>query len=181
MHEWTTATRRGCASLSLAILGSLAVASPGFGQISPRCSDAEYRELDFWVGEWVVRGPDGDVAGRSTIESIMDGCAIHEEWSSQNVRGTSLSMYDPGTDTWRQFWVDNRGVSLAQEGGWTGSAYQLRTARVGSDGRLRHIRMTLTPMTDGTIRQLQERSEDGGETWSVIFDGRYHPVETTGR
>ncbi len=85
-------------------------------------------------------------------------------------------MYDPGTDTWRQFWVDNRGVSLAQEGGWTGSAYQLLTERVGWDGKLRHIRMTLTSMADGTIRQLQERSDDGGETWGVIFDGRYHPV-----
>lgn len=181
MDEWTTATRRGCALLLLAILGSLATASHGSGQIAPRCSDAEYRELDFWVGEWEVRSPDGSVQGTSSIGPIMEGCAIQEEWSSSQIQGRSISSYDKPEGRWEQLWVDTFGVVLRQTGGWTGSAFHWRAERRGSDGKLRQLRVTLTPTQDGIVRQLQERSEDGGVTWSVIFDGRYHPVETTGR
>ncbi len=34
-------------------------------------------------------------------------------------------------------------------------------------------RITWSPQGDGSVRQLWETSNDGGETWSVAFDGRY--------
>ena len=34
-------------------------------------------------------------------------------------------------------------------------------------------RITWTPEDDGTVRQVWEVSTDAGESWSVIFDGRY--------
>ncbi|MEX2472488.1 MAG: hypothetical protein WEA34_09930, partial [Gemmatimonadota bacterium] len=140
-----------------------------------------YRELDFWVGEWEVRSPDGTVQGTSSIAPIMEGCAIQEEWSSSRIRGRSISTYNKPEGRWEQLWVDNFGVLLHQTGGWTGSAFRWRAERRGSDGKVRQLRVTLTPMEGGIVRQVQERSEDGGVTWSVIFDGRYRPVETTGR
>lgn len=180
MHARTTATRRSAALLFLAILGSLVTASPGSAQISPQCTDAEYRELDFWVGVWEVRSPDGSVQGTSRITPIMEGCAIQEEWSSSRIRGRSISTYNKPGGRWEQLWVDNLGVVLRQTGGWTGSAFHWQAERRGSDGVIRQLRVTLTPMEGGGVRQLQERSEDEGVTWSVIFDGRYHRVETTG-
>lgn len=95
MAEWTTATRRGAALLFLAILGGLVAASPGSAQISPRCADAEYRQLDFWMGGWEVRSPDGRAQGTSRITPIMEGCAIEEEWSSSQIRGRSISTPPP--------------------------------------------------------------------------------------
>ena len=37
-------------------------------------------------------------------------------------------------------------------------------------------RVTWTPSSDGTVRQLWESSEDGGTTWTTVFDGRYSRV-----
>ncbi len=38
--------------------------------------------------------------------------------------------------------------------------------------------MTFTPQEDGSVRQFLEESSDGGETFSVWFDGRYVPAGT---
>ena len=154
---------------ALAILAPSSIAAQG----APRCGGDEYRQMDFWVGSWEVLGPDGSVMGRSRVTPILEQCAIQEEWSGGDVRGTSLNMYDKPTGTWRQMWVDNFGVVLRMEGTWSNGRMVLTGDRVGSDGVTRKLRVTLSPETDGTVRQLQERSEDGGETWAVIFDGRY--------
>ena len=34
-------------------------------------------------------------------------------------------------------------------------------------------RITWTPASDGSVRQLWESSSDSGRTWVVPFDGRY--------
>jgi hypothetical protein len=42
-----------------------------------------------------------------------------------------------------------------------------------ADGKKAPRRMTFTPREDGTVRQLIEKSSDGGRTWTVDFDGVY--------
>ena len=67
-------------------------------------------------------------------------------------------------------------------GTWQHDHMVLMGDRVGSDGKTRRLRVSLTPHPDGTLRQLQERSEDGGQTWAVIFEGRYErKAASTGR
>jgi hypothetical protein len=34
-------------------------------------------------------------------------------------------------------------------------------------------KMTWTPNPDGTVRQLWEQSKDGGQAFTVLFDGLY--------
>jgi hypothetical protein len=173
MHHIATTRIRLAALLAL---GALLVPDGIAAQTSPPCEDPEFRQLDFWIGAWEVADAGGQVIGRSTVSATLGRCAIQEEWESGDMHGTSINAYDKPEGAWRQMWVDSFGAVLRLRGAWNGRSMVLGGPRVGSDGRTRHLRVTLTPMEDGTLRQLQERSEDGGETWGVIFDGRYTRV-----
>src|SRR5712692_8138415 len=45
------------------------------------CGAPEYRQLDFWVGEWEVRGPLGRHLGDSRVQQILRDCVVFENWS----------------------------------------------------------------------------------------------------
>ncbi len=46
------------------------------------CATPDHRAFDFWVGQWVVYDPQGDVVGRNTLELKLYGCTLHESWES---------------------------------------------------------------------------------------------------
>lgn len=163
--------------VSLAFLASALACGSTLAQTSLRCEAEEYRQFDFWVGEWTVSGPDGGRVGRSRVSVVMDGCVIREEWDSGQVRGTSLSVYDRPRERWSQTWVDNRGVQLRLEGGFDDGAMVLGGSRLGGDGTRRRFRVTWRPTGECGVRQVQRVSEDGGETWNVGFEGIYRPAD----
>ena len=145
------------------------------------CSeDPAYAALDFWVGEWDVR-VDGEPVGENRIEKILDGCAILEHWAdARGHEGKSLFYYVPARDELRQVWVTEapgtpggvkeKALVERLEGG--GVRFQGDVPVPGGGSYL--DRTTLTPETDGTVRQRIERSTDGGATWQVGFDAVYH-------
>ncbi len=75
----------------------------------PACSEVEeYRQLDFWVGEWDVFSGDQKV-GTNVIAKILDGCAVSESWTdSRGNQGESLFYFNPREATWKQVWVTER-------------------------------------------------------------------------
>ena len=74
------------------------------------CRDGAYRQFDFWLGDWQVRNPGGRVVAGSRIASDLDGCVITERWMPlAQVRGRSLSSFDPAIGQWRQTWVPEQG------------------------------------------------------------------------
>ena len=42
----------------------------GAGQTPAPCSTPEYRQFDFWIGDWVVYTPAGQIAGTNKIEQV---------------------------------------------------------------------------------------------------------------
>jgi hypothetical protein len=150
-------------------------AAPGrsAAQEPPRpCRTPEYRQFDFWLGEWDVETPDGKRAGGNRLTSIYDGCAIREEWqSSGRHAGTSLNFYDKKTGKWHQTWIANDGGALYLNGGIEDGSMVLRSA----EGASPLHRITWSRLDGGRVRQLWEASKDGGKTWSVAFDGTYIP------
>ena len=143
------------------------------------CSTPEHRQFDFWLGRWEVHAaarPDAPPA-HNVITSQHDGCVIQESYRSPTgYTGSSLNYYDPGDGRWHQTWMDNQGQPLVLSGGLQGSSMVLRSDPEGSPLN----RITWTPSADGTVRQLWERSGDGGDTWKVVFDGTYR-LEEAGR
>ena len=141
----------------------------------PECNTPESRQFDFWLGHWTVTA-NGQVAGDSRIESILDGCAVLETWTgATGNRGKSLNVYNRALGAWEQFWIDSAGDRLLLRGGMRGDAMVLDNVHeAGTDARRERITWVANP--DGSVRQLWEMSVDGGATWSVEFDGLYTPV-----
>ena len=56
----------------------------------------------------------------------------------------------------------------------------LRGVSLAQDGSEVQNRITWTPNPDGSVRQLWEASQDGGATWSMLFDGLYQAAGDDG-
>jgi hypothetical protein len=135
------------------------------------CSGPEFRQFDFWLGEWNVEAPanPGRVS-RSSITSTNAGCTIHEHYRSPGgYEGSSLNFFDASRKRWHQTWIDNQGQPLYLEGGLQGQSMVLATT-----GDAQNVqRITWTPLPDGRVRQHWESTDDGGSTWTTVFDGYY--------
>lgn len=153
----------------LLLLAPAAVVAQG----ADTCGTAEYRQFDFWLGDWEVSNPTGAVVGTNTITVVSHGCGLHERWEGAGGGvGESLNAYDRRTGSWHQTWVGGRGLVLRLEGGLRDGAMTLEGELVnGEDVVLQRI--TWTPDPDGSVRQLWETSEDGGTSWTTSFDGTY--------
>ena len=84
-------------------------------QAAEPCKDAyanpEYRQLDFWVGEWNVFSGKQKV-GESSVRLILKDCVVFENWSGlQGGDGKSFNKYDPVAHQWEQFWVSDSGTT----------------------------------------------------------------------
>jgi len=161
--------------LSVALMAGVLSGSPGIAiaQQQPGCSDEKSHQFDFWIGEWVVYSGE-DLAGHSSIEPILDGCALRETWSgAKGSAGSSFNFYKPQLGQWQQFWVWRNGTTLELTGGFKNG--QMVLEGESKDGEERPIRNRITwyDNTDGTVRQHWETSADEGNTWKTAFDGLY--------
>ena len=133
-------------------------------------------EFDFWLGEWEVYTYDTDtLVGYSHIMSEVDSVVVYENYRGANSRfqGKSLNKYNPATDLWEQFWVDNSGLSLSLAGKAEPGKMVLSNAP-GDAGSQQYNRITWLALPDGSVRQTWESSQDSS-TWLVIFDGHFRP------
>jgi len=138
------------------------------------CTAPEHRQFDFWIGEWEVTTPKGAPAGRNRIEPILGGCALRESWTgAKGGSGTSYNAYDRRSGRWHQTWVDNGGLVLRLDGTFAAGKMVLSGESRDSTGARVLNRITWQETAPGAVRQLWETSKDGGDTWSVAFDGRY--------
>lgn len=67
------------------------------------CAGPEYRQFDFWVGDWDafdVDNPDKVVA-RNHVDRILDGCVLLEDYQGANgSHGQSFTIYDASRKVW---------------------------------------------------------------------------------
>jgi len=137
------------------------------------CRAPEYRQFDFWLGEWDVKNaaqPDRP-STHNKITRAQDGCVIVEEYDTPaGYTGISLSYYDRVSDRWHQTWIDNQGVPIVHSGGLRDGKMVLSDSP--AEGKPIN-RTTWSPLGDGRVRQLWESSNDGGESWTKLFDGYY--------
>jgi ketosteroid isomerase-like protein len=145
------------------------------------CSKPEFRQFDFWIGEWEAYGIKGAKAGVSKITVLLDSCVIMEEWTSAGTQqgliysGKSFNSYNDATKQWQQTWTDNTGNTtefLRGEGSEGKIIYY--ADKVGSpDGMTFIRRLTFTKLSNDKVRQLGERSDDDGKTWTTEYDLEY--------
>jgi len=161
----------------MAIALMIAVGSIRGQNASPCSALPEFRQLDFWIGEWEVKNSEGKVVGKSSIQRVVGDCVIFENYTSMRgpYEGKSFNIYNRQQGKWQQFWVDNQGDVLEFVG--TFSDNQMRYEGVSKDSLgndLKHL-MTLTQMNDKNVLQVWDQSTDGGKTWKMVFKGLYVP------
>lgn len=145
------------------------------------CSRPEFRQFDFWIGEWEAFGVKGAKAGNSKISVILDSCVILEEWTSANAQqgliytGKSFNSYNAATKQWQQTWTDNTGntTEFLRGEGSNGKIIYYADKVTGSDGKQFMRRLTFTKLDNNKVRQFGELSNDGGKTWIVEYDLEY--------
>ena len=167
-------------TLCFCTMAAALVAPPADAQATPpappTCAAEAHHQFDFWLGEWDVRGANGQPLGTSRIEGVLGGCALVEHWTGAGPsRGTSLNFYDRGTGQWTQTWIDNTGTPLRLSGGLREGAMVMEGTAPGAGGRLGRQRITWRPLPGGDVQQTWEQSADDGKSWTVAFDGRYAP------
>jgi len=134
----------------------------------------EYRQFDFWAGEWDVKNPQGQLVGTNSIQRVVDGCLLLENWTStQGVTGKSVNFFNAETGKWRQTWVDNQGGVLELDGEYKDGALRYTGVTADPDGRKTLERLTFFNLGPDRVRQLWEQSKDDGKTWVITFDGDY--------
>lgn len=153
-------------------------ANPAFAQVPANnseapCSGPEYRQFDFWIGEWDVVNPQGDTVGASRIERIEGGCALLENYTTtRGYSGKSINVYNQTREQWQQFWVDNQGDVLEFTGTLVDNELRYTGESRGPDGVVLH-KLTFFPISHDRVRQLWEQSGNG-KGWQIVFDGMYH-------
>jgi len=134
----------------------------------------EYRQFDFWVGEWDVQNPQGQSAGTNSVRLILGDCVVFENWTgARGGEGKSFNVYNAATGRWQQTWVDNSGSVLELHGDYKENQMRFVGETRAADGKVTLERLTFTKLSDGRVRQFWEQSADGGKTWTVAFDGTY--------
>ena len=145
------------------------------------CSGPQYREFDFWIGEWEAYAPTGKKGGDSKISLMLDSCTILEEWTSTGLQnglryaGKSYNMYNAAQNRWQQYWVDNTG-SITQyfNGHYEEGKMIVQTDNQKVNDTLWQIqKMTFFNLGPDKVRQFGETSSDNGKTWLTSFDLEY--------
>ena len=139
------------------------------------CDTPEYRQFDFWIGTWDVKGPKGQALGVNVIAPIAGNCGLHEHWTgAAGGGGRSLNTYQRSEGKWHQVWVGSGGAGLLHlTGGLQGDAMVMEGTTPGPNNTTVLNRITWSPQPGGGLRQFWQTSNDGGQTWAAAFDGYY--------
>ena len=134
----------------------------------------ESRMFDFWVGDWDVKTPQGQVAGQSSIQLLLEGCTLLENWTDSNGGGgKSLNSYNTEIGQWQQFYTDQYGrVTEYRSSEWIDGTLRFSATMLTPRKRLLH--MMFKQITPDLVRQWGEVSTDDGTTWGPSFDLYYH-------
>jgi hypothetical protein len=168
------------ASMIAVLLGATPL--PGLAQTPPAktaapkapasCAAPEYRQLDFWIGDWDAY----DLAdankrvARNRVDAILDGCALREVYEqTDGLVGQSFSVYDASRKVWHQTWVTNHGQLLVIEGRFQDGRLTLTGTQPAAAGPPKTVRAVWYPQEEG-VRETAEASGDGGKTWKPLFD-----------
>ncbi len=138
------------------------------------CQSAPYRSFDFWIGDWIVTDPTGEVAGTNTITREEGGCLLVEHWTgSTGTTGMSFNYLNPVTGMWRQVWVSGS-VIIDYDGGLNQRGQMILEGTINyRNGDSFDFRGTWTPNENGSVRQHLEQYNPEKKGWEDWFVGTY--------
>lgn len=141
--------------------------------VNPCKASEEFRQFDFWIGEWNAKNAQGITVGSSSIQLILNQCVIFENWSTPVSSGKSFNIYNAKDKKWHQTWVDDKGLLTHYVGEFKDGKMVLIAENIDATGKKSLAKMTFSKLPNGDVRQLGENSSDEGKTWTQSFDFTY--------
>ena len=140
--------------------------------LRPCSVSPEGKQFGFWLGEWEVRTPQGQLAGTSSVQSVVGDCAILENWTSaKGASGKSLNFFNREKGWWQQTWLDDHGgVIEFEKGEFKEGSMRFTAESQGKDGTKTLLKLSFFDLGTGRVRQLGESSLDGGKSWKTNYD-----------
>lgn len=140
----------------------------------------QYRQFDFWVGNWDVYGKGGALVGHSHVDLILGNCVVSENWTDMTGgEGKSYNKYNAPLKRWEQYWVDQYGATTFYVGNLEGPNMVYLADGFSPTGVAQKQRLTFFPLGPDKVRQFGESSDDGGKTWKVAYDLTYIRQKTS--
>jgi len=132
-------------------------------------------KFDFWVGEWNVYGQHDTQVGESSIQKILRGNVILENWTgSSGMTGKSFNHYHIDSGRWIQYWVDQNSERIYFEGNFDPEQNAMVFfEQVEPDSKQLLRRLTFFSVSPDSVRQFSQLSSDKGQNWSVEYDFMY--------
>jgi ketosteroid isomerase-like protein len=140
------------------------------------CAAPEYRQFDFWAGDWDSFEFGGATKNASIrVDRMLDGCVLREDYQgADGHKGQSFTVYDVSRKLWHQTWVTNRGELLEIEGKFQSGEMVLSGSDLTPTGEKREVRGVWKPV-EGGVRETAVTSLDAGKTWQPWFDLMFRP------
>lgn len=135
----------------------------------------EARKFDFWVGDWNVYGQNDAKVGESSIQKILKGNVILENWTGAGgFSGKSFNHYHIDSGRWIQYWVDQASGRIYFEGNFdTEQNAMVFFEQVDKDSEKPLRRLTFFNISADSVRQFSQLSSDYGKKWTVEYDFMY--------
>jgi hypothetical protein len=140
--------------------------------VNPCKASPNFRQFDFWIGEWDAKNVQGVTVGSSSIQLILGQCVIFENWTTPVSSGKSFNIFDTRDNKWHQNWVDDRGT-YAHYIGELKDGKMVYVSDTVKNGVKTLAKMTFSKLPGGDVRQFGESSADDGKTWTTTFDFTY--------
>lgn len=143
------------------------------------CQDKEFREMDFWVGDWDLEWDIADgTTGQGTniiTKTPFGGCVITENFDgapTQQFKGMSVSTFHKPAGMWRQTWVDDQGGYFALSGGpQDDGSFKLDMTRLGDTAPYR--RMVWQDIEGDNLNWYWQGHSVGETEWKDLWVIRY--------
>jgi hypothetical protein len=163
--------------LVLTVLFALAFTTSGFAAADhDSCAtSSENRQLDYWLGNWMVGAQGSSANAHSTVGLSLDKCLIVENWDGgRGHYGQNVFGYSADDKSWYGMFADNEGrVHIFTSGKVASGTAEFEGMSRGPNGERILNRVKVMRVTPNKVEQTWEKSNDNGAKWNVVFRGEY--------
>ncbi len=141
---------------------------------APCSNNMDGRQLDYWLGDWIVTYPGASGSGTSRVYLSLEQCLLVESWDSgTGFSGENIFAYNPEDQLWHGLYADNHAHVHVFEGRVKPGSAQFDGRSHDPKGAVVLNRLTVVRLTPNKVEQTWEKSKDNGATWKVEFRGDY--------
>jgi hypothetical protein len=155
----------------------LTPAAFGAGESDSCSTNAESRQLDYWLGNWTMPNADGG-SNTSKVYLSLDKCVFVEHWENGKGHVTEKMLaYSPEDKNWYGWFADNQGrVHIFSDGKVASGTAQFHGSSHGPNGETVLNRLNVVRVSPNKVEETWEKSTDNGVHWTIAYRAEYSRV-----